>query len=193
MASDMHASTRSKQQRVAEQRVTRAGYAKGGRVKSDVPDGDEKQDAAMVAKGVHQHEAHDHPGKTKTKLRLRRGGSVDGGKAQRRTDKAGRGKGNITLVIQNSNPAERQQAAMKGMQAGAQLGARKAAAGMMAQQARPAPAINAGGMPPGRVPPQAPPMAGGAPGMPPRPQMVRRGGRIVTVREHKRRLRGGAV
>jgi hypothetical protein len=50
---------------------------------------DRKEDAAMVKKAVAQHESHDHPGKSKTKLHLATGGRAEDAKAPARLDRKG--------------------------------------------------------------------------------------------------------
>lgn len=209
--SDLHASSREKDQRSAEKAVRRAGYRDGGRVHSDVKDEkeeDAKSDKALVAKGVHQHEAHDHKGEPKTQLRLRRGGHVEGVAAHSRLDRRARGgalgghkKGGLNIIIKNQpmHPAEKQmaaqQGAQQGMRIGAALGARQAAARMGGAGAASPPAPGAAG--PGRLP-IAGPGGGGPPGMPPvgapppRPGMMSKGGE-VRVKEHYRRKAGGRV
>jgi hypothetical protein len=205
---DMHADARKDKQSFAETRVKRAGYEAGGRVKSDA-----EEDRKAVAKGVHAHERHLHRGEKETPLR--RGGKVEGEHAARRIDKRARGgalhggkkHGALNLVIQNSNPGEKQQAMQQGMKVGAALGARQAAARMAGAPpgagAQPPP-------PPGAPPPGRPPIApGGAPmaGGVPRPPMAK-GGRLdrpetrpdlpdlgdrVRVAAHTRRKAGGRI
>jgi hypothetical protein len=51
---------------------------------------DEAQDRAMIKKAVREHESHDHPGKPKTKLKLKHGGEVEGHGGKRRLDRPGR-------------------------------------------------------------------------------------------------------
>lgn len=141
---------------------------------------DEKSDKAMVAKGVHEHESALHKGEPKTKLKLRRGGGVHGRSAGHRLDRharGGRSKGHktVNVIVQSGNPAKEQLAHQQGMQMGAALGARAAAAKMAGAAGAPrppmAPPPGAGGPPMGGPPPVAPP------GMAPRPPM-RRGGKV---------------
>jgi hypothetical protein len=177
---DLHASSREKSQRQAEQRIRRAGYAKGGRIHSDVTEDESKE-------------------------RLKRGGKVEGAETAARLDRRARGgrtkgRGHLNIVIQNSNPAEKQQAAQQGLQqgvkVGAALGARQAAARMGGGGGPPvSPPGGAAGAGPGRLPIAPPPGAGAPPGvMPQRPPggMMATGG-TVRVKEHVRRKAGGKV
>lgn len=66
----------------AQEILKSAGYKDGG---------DVKQDKKLVEKAVHQHEAHDHKGEKKTKLKLKEGGHVKGEKTASRLDKMARG------------------------------------------------------------------------------------------------------
>lgn len=140
---------------------------------------DARQDKALitkeVARGIHEHEKKDHPGKPETKLHLRSGGHAEGHKGRRRLDRAsggragmhGRGKGSHVNVI--------------------------VAPGQGPSRPVPVPVPAAGGMgsagaPMPPRPPMGPPMAGGAPGgMPgggppmggrPMVPMAARGGRM---------------
>lgn len=212
---DLHATSREKSQAQAERRVSRAGYAKGGRIHSDVKE-DEKADKKLVERGVHQHERHDHKGEPETKLRLKRGGKVDGEDGAPRLDRRarggsvkGKGRGlNIIIHNQPMHPAEKQQAQQQGMQqgmrVGAALGARQAAVRMGGGGGPPvSPPGGAAGAGPGRLP-IAGPGGGGPPGMPPMgappqrpPGMMAHGGRLeeerVPVKAHTRRRAGGRV
>ena len=163
----LHHEARKDHERYARRRV-------GGAMKDD-----EAQDKKMIAKAVHEHEANDHPGKPKTKLRLKRGGNVKGKKPSMRLDKRARGgrmahkhgKPSVAVVV---NSGDTQMAHQMGMQQGAQLGA-KAAAAKMAMAGRPP-------MPPGGPaanvappPPQGPrPMPNG-----PMPAGLKRGGAVM--------------
>ncbi|MDE3114159.1 MAG: hypothetical protein KGL26_01040 [Pseudomonadota bacterium] len=195
----MHAQSREQFQREAEERTKKAGYANGGRLHSDVKDGDEAQDKRMVTSAVRQHEEHDHKGEPLTKLKLRRGGRaslVDGASPTHSNGKRARGKSGVTLVIHNQPMAPMEKAAaqkqgvMQGMRLGAALGARQAARHMAAP-------------PPRMAPPQMPTAAPGAgPMMPPRPGQLptapmgagpmATGGRIK-VKAHSRRKAGGGT
>jgi hypothetical protein len=48
---------------------------------------DEKSDKSMIAAAIGQHEAHDHPGKPKTRLRLKDGGVAEGHGGRKRLDR----------------------------------------------------------------------------------------------------------
>lgn len=193
----MHRETRAPEQKHAERRMKRAGYKVGGAVHRDA---DEAQDAAMVKKGIRQHEAHDHKGEKPTKLKLRAGGHVEGDKARHRIDRRARGGalpgkkgGNINIILKTGEPAAQKQLAAQqglkqGMQMGAALGARQAAGAMQRMTQRPP-------MPPGAAPgqlPTAPPGGPPNPGMPQAAGALATGG-MVKVREHTRRKAGGAV
>jgi hypothetical protein len=139
---------------------------------------DEEQDAEDIAKGVHAHESHLHPGKPKTKLKA--GGHVEGEHARRHMGKRARGgstgKGkHVTNVI----------VAPQGGGAGGPPGGMRPPM-PTAQPPMQAPPPRPAAPPP--PPPQAgpPPGAGGPPmGMRP-PGAMKRGGGV----RHKR-ARGG--
>lgn len=137
---------------------------------------DRKSDAAMVKRAMRQHEAHDHPGQPKTKLKLATGGAAmgDEGMAKPRLDRAKpkkSGKGaNVNVIVANA-PKEKEPVPVP-VPAG--LGAPKP------PMAPPPEAMAGPGGPPG-LPPR-PPVAAGAPGMMPR----RSGGRAQYAK-------GGAV
>lgn len=155
----IHSSARAKEQARAEQHTKKAGYARGGAVAED-----EKNDRAMVKKAVAEHEEHDHKGEPRTKLRIKRGGKVDGKMPMQRLDKRARGghvgKPPVNVIINSGGgEAEKQQAAQAGMQQGVQLGARAAIAKMSG--------AGAGGPPPGAPPGSMPPAPGMPPGAPP--------------------------
>lgn len=80
-----HAAARADETAKARHLITRTGYKRGGAV------GDEAEDARMVSRGVHEHEANMHKGEPKTKLKLRSGGSVDGESARHHLAKRARG------------------------------------------------------------------------------------------------------
>lgn len=146
--------------------MSRCGYADGGAVS------DRKQDAAMVARGVHEHESHMHKGEPKTKVKLRHGGSVDGQEAKQHLAKRARGgrtgkhtKVNVIVMPQGG---------------GGMGGARPVPVPVPARPpmaAAPPPAA-APAPPPGAMPvgmgarPPMPPMGGGA------PMMRARGGKV---------------
>jgi hypothetical protein len=58
-------------------------------------DADEAEDKAMVAKGIHEHEAHDHKGEQQTDLHLARGGHAHPRLPRDMTPAAGRGHSSI--------------------------------------------------------------------------------------------------
>lgn len=149
-----HASHHKPHQKAREM-IRRTGYAVGGR-----PLSDEQQDREMIAKAIHKHEKHDHPGKPMTKLKT--GGSVEGEHSSARLDKAARGgrmkgskgkKGHTTVNV------------------------------VVGQGKEPVPVpVPVGGpkiMPPVGMPPAGgmpvPPMGAGVPGQPP---TMKKGGRI---------------
>lgn len=165
----LHHKARKDHERFARRRA-------GGAMKSD-----EAQDKKMIAKAVHEHEAHDHPGKPKTKLRLKRGGNVKGKMPAERLDKRARGgrlkgKPSVTVVV---NTGGTEMAKQMGMQEGAQLGA-KAAAAKMAMAGGPKPPMMPPGGPQANVvppPPMGPrPMPNG-----PVPQGLKRGGAVISA------------
>lgn len=80
-------------QNKAAQVLKTAGYAKGGAVKDGAAK-EEAEDKAIAKRAIAQHEAHDHKGEKKTKLKLKHGGHVEGGKAKHRLDKMARGGAN---------------------------------------------------------------------------------------------------
>ena len=89
----------------AKRIVESAGYKMGGETLGRKEDAE--SDIKMITKAVHEHEAHDHPGKPKTKLKLRNGGLAEGGMAPNRLDqrprggggKHGKGKTNIEINV----------------------------------------------------------------------------------------------
>lgn len=214
-----HADLRRHEQSKAEAHVKRAGYASGGKVRES----DEAQDRALVTKGVHAHERHDHPGTKLTDLKLRSGGHVKGERPKHRPDKMARGgkvRPAVNIIISNGGgEAERQMAFKQGAQVGTAVGGAQAAR-MMPPPAMPPrpPMVPPPGMPAGGAPSIPPPGAamgapGVPPGMPPRPPMKRGGavndiggaggaeGRLeksgmeatVKVRAHERRKAGGRI
>lgn len=64
----------------------RNGYKAGGAIHEDA-----EEDAAMIRDGVGQHEDNDHPGKPKTKLKFKVGGSVEGHEARHHLGRRARG------------------------------------------------------------------------------------------------------
>lgn len=172
----MHESPQERGKRMLKE----SGYADGGAVKP------------TVKRGIHQHEDQEHAGKH-LKLKLRRGGMVEGKEAGDRPDRRARGgaaKGVTVNVKGGGEDRGREQmaaqAGMKqGMRAGVALGARAAASRMAGGPP------GAGGPPMGPRPPMAgPPMAPGAGGPP-----MKKGGKVehVKVRAHERRKAGGKV
>lgn len=171
----IHSKARAEQQGRAENYARRSGYKRGGAVS------DEDQDRAMVKKAVAEHEEHDHKGEAKTKLRIKRGGRVEGKEPKTRLDKRARGgqvgkKAPVNVIVNSGGgEGEKQEAAQagmrQGMQMGAVMGARAAAAKMGGGAGGPpGPMPTApmpGGPPPGGLPiAPRPPMAG-PPGAPP--------------------------
>lgn len=149
--------------------LTRAGYKAGGHVKS------------VAADAVGQHEAHDHKGAPKTKLKLKSGGKAEGGAAAPRLDKLARGgaakkKGaatKVNIVIAMPKGGDDKAAQAVGMMQGA-AGAKASMPKPMMPPMGAGPAgPGAGGPPP--LPPM-PPQGPGAPTMPP-PGGMKRGGR----------------
>lgn len=151
----MHADVRKEHQRFAERHVKRA---RGGAAKK-------------VEEGVHEHEDHMHPGKKKTKLKLRRGGHVKGEHPKDRLDRRARGgslgggkkKGNVAVIVHAGGDENR--AKQEGIQQGLQLGRLAGARQAMAMRGGQAPPPARPPMPPGQPGLGGPP--GGAPGMPP--------------------------
>jgi hypothetical protein len=152
-----HAEIRSKEQSKAERYLRNAGYKVGGNV-------DAKQDARMVASGVHQHERHMHKGEAPTALKLKSGGEVKGKEPKTRLDKFARGgrtksgpsKINIVIATGKDQPQPVPVPIPRPVPVGA--GAPPPAAPAMA------PGLMGSGMPPV-----------GAPAIPPRPGMKRGG------------------
>lgn len=180
---------------------------------------DKAADIHRITKAIDQHDQQLHGGK-KTRLHLgrKRGGSVPGEEPMERPDRrarggsTGKGKGKGKTVInihagggEQGNPQREMMAHQAGIQQGAALGARAAAARMAPPGAG---APMAGGPP---RPPMAMPPPGGAPGpgapgmpppgaMPPRPMMppggggpMARGGAMMHRRDERGRFLGGAV
>ena len=132
-----------------------------------------------------------HPGKRPTRLKLARGGPVEGDAPRHNLGKKPRGhKGDVNITVMNSDPAAKKDAAMQGMRVGAALGARKAAMAMQHPMGPPPGAAPPGamGMPPHPMPPPGM-MPTAAPGGPPRPMPgagpMATGGKVA-VREHHR-------
>lgn len=124
-----------------------------------------------VTRAVHEHEAHDHPGKPKTHLKFADGGHVEG--SHHRMDRARGGRG--------GHGGHKGPAHVNVIVAPGQGPARPVPVPVPAAGVGPVPAPRppmgppvAGGMPPGAMPPGGP--VGGRPVMG-RP-MVKRGGRI---------------
>jgi hypothetical protein len=148
--------------------------ATGGRTHSDA-----KEDEAMIAKAIHEHEAADHPGKKKTKLKFASGGHVEGEHARGHMGKRARGgsagkkAGHVTNVIV---------APQGGGAPGGMRPPMPAPGGqpMMAPPPRPAVPPQAA-MPPAGPPPGAMP-AGPPPGMRP-PGAMKRGGGVQKTQE----------
>ncbi len=155
--------------------VEGAGYRVGGALNAAA---DRAQDMAMVAKGVHQHEAKMHKGEKETKLRLKHGGMADGGMAPDRLDQRGRsgakdgkhsGKTQVNIAVV-PHPAGPPGAPPPGPPPGPPP---PVAGPPPRPPMMPPPMMGGPGMmPPGMMPPGAPPPNA----MPPRP-MIKRGGR----------------
>ena len=177
MAHPYH-SARDEHRGKAHDLIERTGHhlerrATGGRTHSDA-----KEDEAMIAKAIHEHESADHPGKKKTKLKFAAGGHVEGESARHHMGKRARGGqtgkkgGHVTNVIV---------APQGGGAPGGMRPPMPAPGGqpMMAPPPRPAappPAAMPAGGPPGGMP-AAPP-----PGMRP-PGAMKRGGGVQRTAE----------
>lgn len=110
-------------------------FASGGQVS------DGAEDKKLVAKGIGQHESHDHQGSKPTKLKLKEGGDVEGEPSAPRLDRKSSG------------------GAAKGKKSGNHVNV------IIAPPAK----DSAPPMPPPMMPPPHPPMAGPPPGPPPGP------------------------
>jgi hypothetical protein len=179
--------TREEEQAQAKAMLHRGGYASGGRLRQEEKR-DDLKDKRTIKKAVRQHESHDHPGKPKTDLKLKRGGVAAGRAPEPRMDRRARGgamtekqrghgspkggKGvNVNIISPGAAQDEKKQAAQAGMQAGVRMGA-AAASRPKPAMAPPPPGAGGGGMPPGGgAPPAAMPPPD--PGQPP----MKRGGR----------------
>ena len=161
--------------------IARTGNRMERRATGGAAHGDAKDDAAMIARAIHEHEAHDHPGKSKTKLKFASGGHIEGQAAHHHMGRRARGGhtgkkgGHVTNVI-----VAPQGGAPGGMRPPipAPMPARPAMP--VAAPPRPAgpPAMAAGAMggPPVGMPPAPPP------GMRP-PGAMKRGGGVRKVEE----------
>lgn len=81
--------------------LTKSGYAMGGHLSKRA---DEIADKHEITEAVHEHEGNMHPGKKKTRLRLRDGGAAEGMMAHSRSDRKPRGakakgKGHTTVNV----------------------------------------------------------------------------------------------
>lgn len=173
---------------------------------------DEKQDKKLVAKGVHQHENHEHEGKH-TNLKLASGGKVPGAPAKGHLGKMARGgrtKGpaRVNIVISTGGGEGERQMAMR---QGLQLGAQTARQGPPMPPRPPMLPPGAGMAPPGAPPPGMPPGAGMPPPRPPmksggavyphpgvgggggEARLMKDGLSRVSVKAHTRRRAGGRV
>lgn len=170
-----HAAERAPFVAKAHKMMSRCGYARGGAVHDDA-----KEDARMIERGVHQHEAHDHKGEPKTNLKL--GDGVEGEKG--RTHLAKRARGGATHGKKKHGSTHVN--VIVAPQGGA------APPPMPPRPVMPPPGAPPPGMaPPGAMPPRPGMPPPGAPGMMPPPgagMMRARGGKIW-----KRRDDGGAV
>lgn len=81
-----HHEAREHHHEKARKLMHRTGYKRGGAIHEDAA-----EDAKMIEEGVHEHEAHDHPGKPKTKLKFKEGGHVEGHHAKHHLGKRARG------------------------------------------------------------------------------------------------------
>ena len=158
----------------ADKYLKKAGYARGGRAKHP----DEAEDKKLIAKMIHKEEKEE--GKKETKFK--KGGKVEGKKAEKRLDKFARGghvkgkqggnKVNIVIAPGAGGP-QRPPVAPGGMLPPGGAPAVPPMAGRPA--GGPPPAPNA--MPPRPMPP-AGGMPGGAPGAGPMPPPMARGGKV---------------
>ena len=164
---------------------------------------DSKEDTAMVKKAVAQHEAHDHPGKSKTKLHLATGGVAED-RAPARLDRArggkakgGRGRGkshtNVNVIVAPGHGGP--------MPIPVPIGAGPGGPPpMMPPPGAGAPPPGLGGPPPGMgaMPPRpmpGPPVGAGVPGMGMRARGGRAGykaGGVVSDMENKPATGSGA-
>jgi hypothetical protein len=90
----------------ARRLLTQAGYAVGGHLHHHISEReDEESDKRLIERAIEEHEAHDHPGRPKTRLHLADGGSAMGDAPMSRPDRSSRGskKGkahtNINIVM----------------------------------------------------------------------------------------------
>lgn len=160
-----YANLRHRHSEKARHALRRGGYKAGGRV------GDAAEDKALVAKGVHQHEANDHAGEAPTKLKLKWGGGAGGKKPPARLDRPGRAAGGRSKKAKGKTQVNVLVAPQGG----------EKPVPVPVPVPRPGPGPMAGGPPPGGPPPamMPPPGAGGpGAGMGPRPPMAKRGGRM---------------
>ncbi len=168
MAHD-HSELRRRSRREADHKAER--FASGGTARDD-----EAQDRKMIATAIGEHEAHDHPGRPKTKLKLKDGGRAEGDEAKPRLDRGprrklatgGRAKGKSTHVNVIVAPGAGHPAMPMGGMGMPPAPAAAAPAPMAPRAPMPRPPMSA---------PMAPPPGGpmGGPGMMPRA----RGGRTV--------------
>lgn len=70
------------------ERTGHKAFARGGSLRAH---DDAAEDAKMIGKAIAEHEAHDHPGKKKTKLKFASGGGIEGSAAHRHMGKRARG------------------------------------------------------------------------------------------------------
>lgn len=120
---------------------------------------DEAQDRKMIESAVRQHEAHDHPGKSKTKLHLASGGSVDGDEAPSRPDRPSRRASGGSMGGGSKGHST------KGTHVNVIVAPRGADPASAPAAAPPMPAMPPRAMPPG-MPPGGMPGGGMPPGMP---------------------------
>ncbi len=83
--------------KAARDLMRRTGYANtGGHFSAKE---DDREDKAMISKGVHEHESHLHADEPKTKLKLKSGGVAEGDAPRARSDKKPRGKPGVKINI----------------------------------------------------------------------------------------------
>lgn len=161
-----HATTHAERHEKARDLIARTGnkpFARGGIMTRDE---DERQDEHDIARGVHAHESHLHPGKPKTKLKS--GGEVEGHAGRHHLGRRARGGAakkstHVNVIV-----------------------APQAGGGMTPAAMPPRPPVAAAPPPPRPAMPPPPPPAQGMPppGMGARPPgMMKRGGGIQKTEE----------
>lgn len=144
---------------------------------------DEAADRKMIAKAISQHESNDHAGKSKTKLHLASGGSVDGEMAAPRADRPqGKATGGAVQLAKGGSPGGKSGHGTKGTHVNIMIAPQSGSKGAgPGGPTMPPPGAGPGGppmipphppmpMPPPGAgpggPPMMPPGAGGPPGRP---------------------------